>query len=239
MTYLKNKVKHSPYSVIPAGSVSGAGITSSTINGYINDQPVGTFFLKEFTGIDAAGMSMYRDLDGDGLITDKDRISAGTAIPNTIYGFYGSVALKGFDLSVNFNGVAGNKIYDYTNNVNFSKLRLAKNVNSTYDAISDANESLNNATPVSTRYLKNGAFLRLNNASLGYTFNTTDLGINKWFSNIRLSVTGQNLFVVTDYTGYDPEVNADRAINGVSSYGIDFLSYPKARTVIFGLNFSL
>jgi TonB-linked SusC/RagA family outer membrane protein len=239
LTYLKNKVKNSPYSVIPAGSVSGAGITSSTINGYINDQPVGTFFLKEFTGIDAAGMSMYRDLDGDGLITDKDRISAGSAIPNTLYGFYGSVALKGFDLSVNFNGVAGNKIYDYTNNVNFSKLRLAKNVNTTYEAISDPNESLNNATPVSTRYLKSGAFLRLNNASLGYTFNTKDLGINKWFSNIRLSVTGQNLFVVTDYTGYDPEVNADRAINGVSSYGIDFLSYPKARTVIFGLNFSL
>ncbi|MHA4896360.1 SusC/RagA family TonB-linked outer membrane protein [Pedobacter sp. PWIIR3] len=239
LTYLKNKVKHSPYSVIPAGSVSGAGITSSTINGYINDQPVGTFFLKEFTGLDAAGMSVYRDLDGDGLITDKDRISAGTAIPNTIYGFYGSVALKGFDLSVNFNGVAGNKIYDYTQNVSFSKLRLAKNTNTTFEAISDPSESLNNATPVTTRYLKSGAFLRLNNASLGYTFNTKDLGINKWFSNIRLSVTGQNLFVVTDYTGYDPEVNADRAINGVSSYGIDFLSYPKARTVIFGLNFSL
>ncbi|MFP5080871.1 SusC/RagA family TonB-linked outer membrane protein [Pedobacter sp. JCM 36344] len=239
LTYLKNKVKNSPYSVIPSGSVSGAGITSSTINGYINDQPVGTFFLKEFTGFDAAGMSTYRDLDGDGLITDKDRISAGTAIPNTLYGFYGSVALKGFDLSVNFNGVAGNKIYDYTQNVSFSKLRLAKNTNTTFEAIKDANESLNNATPVTTRYLKNGAFLRLNNASLGYTFNTKDLGINKWFSNIRLSVTGQNLFVVTDYTGYDPEINADRAINGVSSYGIDFLSYPKARTVIFGLNFSL
>ncbi len=239
LTYLKNKVKNSPYSVIPAGSVSGAGITSSTINGYINDQPVGTFFLKEFTGLDAAGMSIYRDIDGDGLITDKDRISAGTAIPNTLYGFYGSVALKGFDLSVNFNGIAGNKIYDYTQNVSFSKLRLAKNTNTTFEAISDTNESLNNATPVTTRYLKSGAFLRLNNASLGYTFNTKDLEINKWFSNIRLSVTGQNIFVVTDYTGYDPEVNADRAINGVSSYGIDFLSYPKARAVIFGLNFSL
>jgi TonB-linked SusC/RagA family outer membrane protein len=239
LTYLKNKVKNSPYSVIPAGSVSGAGITSSTINGYINDQPVGTFFLKEFTGIDAAGMSTYRDIDGDGLITDKDRISAGTAIPNTIYGFYGSVALKGFDLSVNFNGVAGNKIYDYTQNVSFSKSRLAKNTNATFESIADPNESLNNPTPVTTRYLSSGAFLRLNNASLGYTFNTTNLGINKWFSNIRLSVTGQNLFVSTDYTGYDPEVNADRAINGVSSYGIDFLSYPKARTVIFGLNFSL
>lgn len=238
IAYIKNKVQNSPYSVIPAGSVSGAGITSSTINGYINNQPVGTFFLKEFTGFDDAGLSTYRDLDGDGLVTDKDRISAGTALPSTIYSFYAGAAFKGFDLSINFNGVAGNKIYDYTENVSFSKLRLAKNANATREAIDNPTESLNNATPVSTRYLKNGAYLRLNNVSLGYSFNTTDLGINKWFSTIHLSVTGQNLFVITDYSGYDPEVNSDRAINGVSSYGIDFLSYPKAKSIIFGLNFS-
>ncbi len=237
-TYMKNKVRNSPYSVIPAGSVSGAGITSSTINGYINDQPIGTFYLKEFTGFDGAGMSTYRDLDGDGLITDKDRISAGTALPSKVYSFYMGANYKGFDLSVNFNGVAGNKTYDYTQNVSFSKLRLAKNANSTREGFANAQESLNNATPVSTRYLKTGAFLRLNNASLGYSFNTTDLGINRWFSSIRLSVTGQNLFIITNYTGYDPEVNIDRSISGVSSYGIDFLSYPKARSVIFGLNFS-
>ena len=53
---------------------------------------------------------------------------------------------------------------------------------------------------------------------------------------IRLSVTGQNLFVITKYDGYDPEVNIDRTINGISSYGIDYLSYPKARTVVFGVN---
>jgi TonB-linked SusC/RagA family outer membrane protein len=237
-TYIKNKVQHSPYSVIPAGSVSGAGITSSTINGYVNGQPVGTFFLKEFTGFDAAGLSTYRDTDGDGQVTDKDRISAGTALPSTMYNFYASAAFKGFDLSINFNGVAGNKIYDYTENVSFSKLRLAKNANATPSAIANPTESLNNPTPVSTRYLKNGAYLRLNNVSLGYSFNTKDLGINRWFSNLHLSVTGQNLFVITDYTGYDPEVNSDRAINGVSSYGIDFLSYPKAKSIIFGLNFS-
>ncbi|MEJ5995242.1 TonB-dependent receptor [Pedobacter sp. Du54] len=238
MAYMKNKVENSPYSVIPAGSVSGAGITSSTINGYVNGEPIGTFFLKEFTGFDGAGLSTYRDLDGDGVVTDKDRIAAGSALPNKIYSFFGSVAFKGFDLSLNFNGVSGNKIYDYTQNVSFSKLRLAKNANTTREAIANASESLNNATPVTTRYLKDGAYLRLNNASLGYNLNTKNLGINTWVSGIRLSVTGQNLFVVTDYTGYDPEVNADRAINGVSSYGIDFLSYPKARSIIFGLNVS-
>jgi iron complex outermembrane receptor protein len=80
--------------------------------------------------------------------------------------------------------------------------------------------------------------LRLNNVSLGYNFDTKNLRIDKWVSAIRLSVTGQNLFVITKYDGYDPEVNVDRSISGVSSYGIDFLSYPKARSIILGLNFS-
>ncbi|MES2777081.1 MAG: TonB-dependent receptor [Bacteroidota bacterium] len=238
IAYMTNKVEKSPYSLIPAGSVSGAGITSSTINGYVNGQPIGTFFLKEYTGLDANGLSVYRDLDNNGVINDNDRISAGTALPKVVYSFYGNIAYKGLDLGINFNGVSGNKVYNYTENVSFSKLRLAKNVNATRESIADPKESLNNATPVTTRYLRNGAFLRLNNATLGYNFNTKALGISKVFSSMRLSVTGQNLFVITEYKGYDPEVNIDRAIGGVSSYGIDFLSYPKAKSVIIGLNFS-
>jgi iron complex outermembrane receptor protein len=239
ITYLNNVVENSPYTIIPAGSVSGAGITTSTINGYVNGEPIGTFFLKEFIGIDkTTGMSIYRDLDNNGTINDNDRVAVGTALPDIIYSFYGSSVYKGFDVSVNFNGVSGNKTYDYTHNVSFSKLRLAKNVNSTKEAIADPNESLNNATPVTSRYVKNGAYLRLNNASLGYNFNIQKLGINKWVSGMRLSVTGQNIFISTKYTGYDPEVNIDRNINGVSSYGIDYISYPKARSIIFGLNVS-
>ncbi|HEY0680518.1 MAG TPA: TonB-dependent receptor [Chitinophagaceae bacterium] len=238
ITYMNNKVEGSPYSVIPAGSVSGAGITSSTINGYVNGEPIGTFFLKEFTGFDANGLSTYRDLDGDGIITDNDRIAAGTALPNLIYSFYGGANYKGFDLNINFDGVSGNKIYNYTQNVSFSKLRLAKNVNTTMEAIADERESINNATPVTTRYLKDGAYLRLNNITLGYNVNLKTLGIQKWASGIRVFVTAQNLFVSTKYNGFDPEVNIDRSISGVSSYGIDYLTYPRAKSFIFGLNFS-
>lgn len=238
LTYMKNKVDKSPYSVIPAGSVSGAGITSSTINGYVNGQPIGTFFLKEFTGFDANGLSTYRDLDKDGIITDNDRIAAGTALPNVIYSFYGGATYKGFDLNINFDGVSGNKIYNYTENVSFSKLRLAKNVNTTKEAVADARESINNATPVTTRYLRDGAYLRLNNVTLGYNVNLRSLGIQKWVQSVRVYVTGQNLLLSTKYNGFDPEVNIDRSINGVSSYGIDYLTYPKAKSFIFGLNFS-
>lgn len=235
-TFIKNNVSNSPYSVIPSGSVSGSGLSSSTINGYINGQPIGTFFLREFTGFDENGIGVYRDINGDGISNDLDRIAAGTALPTRMFNLNGNVGYKGFDFALNFNGVAGNKVYDNTANAHFYKLRLSKGINSTREALEYPEESISNSAPVSTRYLKDGAFFRLNNAVLGYAFNTTKLGISKYVSSLRLSVTGQNLFVITKYTGYDPEVNNDKAINGVSSYGIDYLSYPKPRTILFGVN---
>jgi iron complex outermembrane receptor protein len=236
ITFISNEVNSSPYSVIPSGNATGSGLTSSTINGYVNGEAIGTFFLKEFVGFDESGLSVYRDVDNDGIVTDKDRVAAGSALPTTTYNFFGNIAFKGFDLAVNFNGVSGNKIYDNTANANFYKLRLFKGLNTTSEAIANPQESVDNAAPVSTRYLKNGAFLRLNNLSLGYSFNTQSLRIAEWTKAIRLSVTGQNLFVVTDYDSYDPEVNTDRTINGISSYGIDYQSYPKAKSIVFGLN---
>jgi iron complex outermembrane receptor protein len=237
-SYIKNKVAGSPYSIISTGSAQGAGLTSAVVNGYINGEPVGTYFLKEFTGFDANGISTFLDKDKDGTVTDKDRVTAGVAVPDKLYSFYLNFAWRGFDLVANFNGVSGNKIYDNTANANFYKLRLSKNVNVTKEALEFSQESINNSAPVSTRYLKDGAFLRLNNLALGYNFKTAALGISKWVPTIRLSVTGQNLFVITKYDGYDPEVNLDRNVGGFTSYGMDYLSYPKARSVIFSLNAS-
>jgi TonB-dependent starch-binding outer membrane protein SusC len=238
LTLIKNKVENSPYSVITSGSASGSGLTSATINGYINGQPIGAFLLKEYIGLDNAGVSKYNDYDKDGSISDKDRIVAGTALPSRIYSFYGTAGFRGFDFAINFNGVAGNKIYDNTANSFFYKAKIAKSVNTTKDAYTETAESINNAAAVSTRYLKDGAYLRLNNLSLGYNLNTTNIGLNRWVKSLRVSITGQNLFVITDYDGYDPEVNTDRSVSGISSYGIDYLSYPKARSIIFGLNVS-
>lgn len=236
ITSIKNVVTNSPYSVIPSGSASGSGLTSATINGYINNQPIGTFFLREWTGVDANGISTYNDVDKDGIISDKDRRALGTALPNLMYNFFGNFAYKGFDAVINFNGVSGNKIYDNTANSNFYKNKLSKSVNTTEEAIAVPTESINNAAPVSSRFLKDGSFFRLNNLALGYTVNTKSLPIGKYISSLRVSFTGQNLFVATKYDGYDPEVNTDRTINGISSYGIDYLSYPKAKSFIFSLN---
>ncbi len=236
ITFIDNVVENSPYSVIPSGSASGSGLTSATINGYINGQPIGTFFLKDFTGFDDKGISKFRDVDGDGIISDKDRVAVGSALPTRQYNLNGNMSYGGFDMSINFNGVSGNKIYDNTANSNFYKLRLSKGINTTAEAVAATNESINNSAPVSSRYLKDGAYFRLNNVTLGYNINPKSLGLNKWVSSLRLSATGQNLLLFTKYDGYDPEVNTDRTINGISSYGIDYLSYPKAKSYIFGLN---
>ena len=234
-SFIDNEVSNSPYTVIPSGNASGSGLTSATINGYLNNEPIGTFYLKEFIGIDDKGLSKFRDVDGDGIISDKDRVALGTALPTSIYSLFGTFAYKGLDLSINFNGISGNKIYDNTANSNFYKLRLSKGVNVTPEALEFSSESTNNAAPVSSRYLKDGSYFRLNNLSLGYNLKPALLNLSRWCSGIRLSVTGTNLWLSTKYNGYDPEVNTDRSINGISSYGIDYLSYPKAKTVLFGL----
>lgn len=238
ITFINNKVQNSPSTVIPSGTASGSGLSGIAINGYINDEPIGTFFMKEFLGVNENGENVYRDAFPDGEDTDADRVVAGSALPTKMYNFNGNLGYKGFDFSFNFNGVSGNKVYDNTANSNFTKSRLAKSSNTTAEAIQYPSESNTNSTSVSTRYLKNGAYLRLNNVTLGYNFSPQTLGIGDWITSLRLSVTGQNLFVITDYDGYDPEVNTERNIDDVTSYGIDYLSYPKARTIVLGLNIS-
>lgn len=238
-TFIDNEVKNSPFTVIPSGSATGAGLSSATINGYINGQPIGSFYLLEHIGFDEDGLNMFRDTNNDGVVNDADRIVAGTALPDLQYNINGGLSVKRFDLSFNFTGVSGNKLYDNTANALFFKLRLARGLNVTPSAIEFPEESVNNPAPVSTRYLKDANYFRLNNLSLGYNFNTEQIGISKYVRDLRFSVTGQNLFVITPYDGYDPEVNTDRTINGVSSYGVDYMSYPKARTITLGLNIIL
>lgn len=235
ITYLDNTVRNSPYTVIPTGSASGSGLTSATINGYLSGQPIGTFYLREFIGFDEKGQSRYRDTNGDGVVTDNDRIAAGSALPKVIYNLLGNWTYKNFDFSWQFNGVWGNKVYDNTANALFYKVRLARGLNTTPEAVQFQEESVNNSAPVSTRFLKSGAYFRLNNLQVGYQLPTQKLGINSYISSLRIHATAQNLFVITPYNGFDPDVNTERNVNGISSYGIDYLTYPKARTFVAGL----
>jgi len=230
-TFIDNVVEDSPFAVLTTGSVSGTGQTGATINGMINGHPLGSFYLAKFTGIDpASGQSTYEPP----LVTDGDsRYVVGKVLPDLMYNFYANLGYKGFDLSLNFNGVSGVELFNHTALQEFSKPQLASNNNVVPKAVEFPDEANTNAPLVSTRYLEDGSYFRLNHLTFGYTFNTNALN---WLEKLRLSFTGQNLFVITDYSGYDPEVNQHKSIGGVQSYGIDHQSYPRARTFVFGLN---
>lgn len=236
MSFIRNRVKDSPYKVLTTGEAQGPGTTNAVINGYINDQPIGTFYVREFLGLNDKGVNIFRDVDGDGIITDNDRVASGSALPDFTYNLYLKAAYKNFDLGLNFNGVSGNMIYNNTASTLFSRGRLGISQNTTDAATQYPNESLNNTNVISTRYLEKGDFFRLNNATLGYNLDPKIIGIGDHVRNIRLSVTAQNLFVITKYSGFDPEINSGLSQGGIQSFGIDYATYPKARSFVFGVN---
>jgi TonB-linked SusC/RagA family outer membrane protein len=236
VTFIRNQVKDSPFTVLTTGAAQGSGQTGATINGYINNESIGAFYMLDFDGIGDDGLNRFKDTNGDGAVLDNDRSVVGNSIPDFIYAFNMNFKYKDFDLGFNLNGVAGNKIYNHTTMTLFSKAQLTRSNNSTDFAVQFPNESSSNSNTVSTRYLENGSFLRLNNATLGYNVRSNKIGSGNAFQNIRLSVTGQNLFIITDYSGFDPEVNTGSTSGEIQTFGIDRFTYPRARTFLFSLN---
>ncbi len=236
ISYTKNEVVNSPFAVLTTGSASGAGQTGATINGYINGEPIGAFYMKEFVGIGANGLNAFRDVNGDDQVLENDRYVVGKALPDLIYAFHFDMNYRNWNLGLNFNGVSGNQIYNHTTMSLFNRGSLASSFNTTDFAVQYDNEDITNSNEVSTRYLEEGSFLRLNNATLSYSFSPEKLGLENWIKNVRLSLTGQNLFVITDYSGFDPEVNTGSSVGGIQTFGIDRFTYPTARTFLLGLS---
>lgn len=235
---IKNEVANSPFEILTTGAATGAGQTGATINGYMNGQPIGTFYMKQFMGIGSDGLSIYKDIVPDGESLDNDRAPMGTALPDLLYAFYFNFKYRKIDVGLNFNGVSGNKIFNHTTMSLFSTSQLNRNLNTTSFAVQYPNEDISNANEVSTRYLEDGSYLRLNNATIGYNIDAQQIGLGDHLSNMRISLTGQNLFVLTDYSGFDPEVNTGSDIGGIQTFGIDRFTYPMPRTVLLGLNVS-
>lgn len=227
-TTIKNRVSGLPMSQITTGSPSGPGITGYSSQIIKNGASIGTFWGRKFLGFDDQGNSRF-ETDENGVEIQQN---LGSALPHFNYGISTSVVYKNFDLSLALNGVCGNKVYNNLANIINQNTLVAKEWNATNEAIK-TNENPNGTLTYSSRFIENGSYLRLSNATLGYTLKLKNVD---WINKVRFNLTGNNLFVITKYTGYDPEVNADHSSGGVPSIGIDWTTYPKARTVVFGVN---
>ena len=136
-------------------------------------------------------------------------------------------------LFATFNGVFGNDIYNNLANVEENRSFLGDGYNTTLKAANNTAEAIGNPAEYSSRYIEDGSYLRLASATLGYTFN---LKPNNYISALRVYLTGNNLFCITSYSGYDPEVDALRTTNGIPTMGIGWTQYPKARSFSLGMN---
>jgi TonB-linked SusC/RagA family outer membrane protein len=259
LTTLANKVLN-----LNQGSVEGSttnfltGGPSSITRTEVGSE-IGSFYLYQFDGIyqtgDAnipaglqAGDVRYKDNNGDGQITDADRVHIGRVFPRLQYGLNLTAGYGGFDAAVFFQGVQGNTVFndakywlertDDNNNhlASFSPWTTTNPSTTTPRAIiaggpNGGTAPGNNDRYNTTRWLEDGSYLRLKNVQLGYSLPKGLLERTKYIGSLRLFLTGQNVFTVTKYSGFDPETVGQ----GSLARGVDQGSYPNLRSFTLGL----
>ncbi|WP_343701290.1 TonB-dependent receptor [Chitinophaga sp.] len=249
------------------GGVGQQGPVTQTASGH----PIGSFYVYDAAGVfvDQAAVDAwvnkdgqklqpnaqpgdlrYRDTDGNGVINDNDKIFAGSYQPKLYYGINAGLNYKGIDLSMDFYGNAGNKIY---NGKKAFRYELTDNIEASYadkrwtptrPSSTDPRALLASTLP-STYFVESGNFFRLNNLTLGYTLPKSWLDQIK-IERIRVYLTSQNLFTVKRFSGFSPEMistnpKADGFISLQNSTspleaGIELMPYPTTRTYAAGLN---
>ncbi len=238
VTFLKNSVS-GLVGYYETGALRGQGFSGVLGQRMVNGQPLNVWYLAIHEGIDPqTGMSMYRGADGSISSANDPAINKfynNSPNPTTLLGISTNVTYKKFSLGANMNGAMGHYLFNNTaaTTLGLSNLSL-RNIGSSFFN-TGVKESTSNSAAPSTRYLEKGNYLKMANLTLGYRVGN----IGNALKNFNISLTGQNLFIITKYTGFDPEVNTDGATNGIPSLGIEYLPYPPARTVLLGVSFSL
>jgi iron complex outermembrane receptor protein len=208
-----------------------SGVTSHVVE---EGRPVGQFFMLEVRGLKEDGTFDIVDQNNDDQISDDDRTYVGSAQPDLTFGWNNTFSYKNWDASFFIRGTIGN---DVLNNP------VAAYGNNSYLGGANAIQNDNllkyrTFSRVCSFYLEDASFARLDNMAIGYTFDTQKTG---WLDKARVYVAAQNLFVITGYTGLDPEVELFRGLetddNAGLSPGIEARNYfPKARSFTFGVN---
>ncbi|SMP05680.1 SusC/RagA family TonB-linked outer membrane protein [Chryseobacterium profundimaris] len=226
---VNNEVRDLPVSAIYSGEVSGPGLSGVTANIYRNGYEAGSFYMYNYQGIDANGKYIYEDLNTDGRIDQNDRKIFEGAIPNFTFGINSYMKYKKFDFAFSFIGQTGGYLVNNTAlDLNINNLASDRNV---LKSFYESGASFTNQPQLSSLYLEKSDFLRLNNVRLGYTFDMNQL---KFLKSINLYISAQNLFTITNYSGYDPLVDTNKQVGGNQSLGIDYTTYPSAKTFILG-----
>lgn len=232
ITKLSNDVYKTERVYVGDPWIRGAsGVTSHIVE---VGHPVGQFFMLKCDGIDENGKFIIEDIKKDGQITDDDRTYCGSAQPKLTFGWNNTFNWNNWDASFFIRGTIGNKVLNnpkaaYGNNTYITGCNVMKN---------SSLMKLRENSRVCSYYLEDASFARLDNASIGYTFNTKKI---EWLQKARVYLAVQNLFVITGYSGLDPEVEINRGEpddkNAGLSPGIEPRNYmPKSRSFTFGVN---
>jgi iron complex outermembrane receptor protein len=217
-TFSTNRIETAP--------VQGSGLSGINAQLITVGESIGTFYGLKSLGIKGGAEQFATDANGANL-----RSIIGNAQPDFIYGFSNSFTYKNFDAQINMRGSSGNDILNLTA-LNLSYLSNMPGKNVLRSAVA-AGVDRTAVKRYSSRWIEDGSFLRMDNVTIGYALKIPSF---KFLSNARLFVTGQNLFVITNYSGQDPEVNSNTNGSGAAPIGIDYLSYPRARSFSIGAN---
>jgi iron complex outermembrane receptor protein len=228
--YNKNEVKNLG-TFYNAGEINGQGLSGAYSQRIADDQPLYAFYVREFERFDENGIAVYTGGDVQKFV-DK------SPLPSWNLGLTNTLNYKNFDLSIFLTSQLGQYVYSNTANAFFTAGSLANGRNTTKD-VPLTNEDKLNAPDVSTRFLYDASFVRLQNVTLGYNLKPE----SGPFKNLRIYVTGTNLAVITDYPFQDPEVSVPKPVTlgttpPVAVAGIDYTTYPRARTFALGINAS-
>jgi iron complex outermembrane receptor protein len=218
---------------LPAGQTevflggSGAGFGGTSLIRRVGFTPDSFFVYKQLYNTDGSPLDgAFADLNGDGIVNENDRYLYKNADPDAVFGFSSNMNYKNFDFSFFLRASIGNRIL---NQVNATRAYSDYAVNND-GQLANIPNSFNNtgfAVPtgliaLSDIYVENGSFLRMDNITLGYTF-------PEWLegkASLRLFTGVQNAFIITEYSGLDPEING----------GLDNTIYPRQRQILFGAN---
>ncbi len=191
-------------------------------------------------GTAAPGDFRFRDVDGDGAITEDDRTFIGDANPDLQFGFGMRFDYGGLDFSFQFQGVSGNQIWNDTKYLTESYFRISNLSTNVLDAWTPENGSNTQPRQVSPNqsnndvgsdfFVEDGAYLRLKNLQLGYSLSDNLMNTVDFLQRARIYIAAQNLLTFTQYSGYDPEVG------GSGGFGFDNVGYPQSRRITFGLS---